>query len=31
MSFKKVIIINGTGGSGKSTFVKICQKIGLNR
>ena len=31
MSFKKVIIINGTGGCGKSTFVKICQKIGLNR
>lgn len=30
MPFKKVIIINGTGGCGKSTFVKICQKIGLN-
>lgn len=24
---KRVIIINGTGGSGKDTFVKFCQEI----
>lgn len=25
---KKIIIINGTGGSGKDTFVKFCSKYG---
>ena len=25
---KQVIIINGTGGSGKDTFVEFCQKYG---
>ncbi len=25
---KQIIIINGTGGSGKDTFVEFCSKYG---